>query len=452
MRVPALDRRRVARLFLATVVLLAAVQIGLAYQAAATEDDSLTPTTLDRGVDPTGFTVVTSATGVDGRIVAYDEAGTIRFRNASHAEYFDVDPSPAGSATVLYTASSTYTGPGCSDCALNVVERVNMTTGEVTRLYEQVVPYKGSVRYHDVDRLGENRLVVADIAADQVFVVNTESGVREWTYDFQQQYNPESGGAFQGDWTHINDVEVLPDGRIMVSLRNQDSVVFLNRSTGVQTDWTLGSDDDHSTLYEQHNPDYIPASEGGPTVLVGDSENHRVVEYHRTDNGSWNQVWTWTDDRLTWPRDADRLPSGHTLVTGSGSDRVLEVAANGSVVWTVSQPMPYEAERLGTGDESSGPTAGDGNLQSRTGSSEAESEDDGGSGGLSVPGVLELWLFVKNVLPGPLVNGLLFVLPGWLGTRELPVLVALVGGAGTWSVAELYWAGIRLRLPVTRDD
>jgi hypothetical protein len=448
-----LGRRTALRAMFAVIVLLSAVQIGLAYQSSLAEGVDRAQRTLDPGTETDGFTVATAATGSNGQIVAWDENGTVRFRNDTYPEYFDADPSPVGKTTLLYTASKTYTGPGCSDCALNVIERVNMTTGEVTRLYSHVIPYRGSVRYHDVDRINDTHFVVADIAGDQVFIVDTETGIREWTYDAQSVYTPESGGEFKGDWTHVNDVEVLSDGRIMVSLRNHDSVVFLNRSTGQVTDWTLGTDDDHSTLYEQHNPDYIPRANGGPNVIVADSENHRVVEYHRTEDGEWTQVWTWTDDRLTWPRDADRLPNGHTLVTGSGSDRVMEIDESGSIVWSASITMPYEAERLGTGSESAnGPAASEAGLQSRTGAEDTESanEGDGSSGRLEVPGMLEVWLFVKNALPGPLVNGLLFVLPSWLGTSDLPALVGLAGALGTWTLSELYWFGVRIRSPVTR--
>ena len=128
--------------------------------------------------------------------------------------------------------------------------------------------------------------------------------------------------------------------------------------TGVVENWTLGSDDDHDTLYEQHNPDYIPAERGGPAIVLADSENDRVTEFQREGgagaDGEWERAWTWSDDRLEWPRDADRLPNGNTLVTDTDGGRVLEVAPNGSVVWSVGVRGGYDAERLGTGDESAG--------------------------------------------------------------------------------------------------
>jgi len=91
-----------------------------------------------------------------------------------------------------------------------------------------------------------------------VFVVDTETGIIEWEWEAQTDYGLDSGGVYPGDWTHLNDVEALPDGRLMVSLRNHDQVVFLDRDDGLQEEWTLGADDGHDVLHEQHNPDYIP--------------------------------------------------------------------------------------------------------------------------------------------------------------------------------------------------
>ncbi|MFB6187541.1 MAG: arylsulfotransferase (asst), partial [Halobacteriaceae archaeon] len=83
-------------------------------------------------------------------------------------------------------------------------------------------------------------------------------------------------------------------------------------NSSINTNKTLGTNNNHSIIYEQHNPDYIPEKDGGPAVVVADSENNRVAEYQYLD-GEWNRSWVWRDSQLRWPRDADRLPNGHTL-------------------------------------------------------------------------------------------------------------------------------------------
>src|SRR6056297_3169897 len=343
-------------------------------------------------------------------LVAFAPDGSVMYYNDTHTRYWDVDPVEGTETTVSYVAADHLNASEChatEPCTRNVVERVNLTTGEVMRLYGRITPGKHSTRWHDVDRLDEDSLVVADIAQDRVYVVNTTSGLVEWSWDAQRDYSTASGGPYPEDWTHLNDVEVLADGTIMASLRNQDQVVFLDRQTGLQENRTLGEEDNYDIIYEQHNPDYINASNGGPAVLIGDSENNRVVEYQR-EGEEWTRSWVWQDARTQWPRDADRLPNGHTLITDSNGNRVFEVNRQGEVVWSVDVAFPYESERLNTGDESTGgPSAAKAGLQSKTGG--------GGSGGSAAaaggemateseapsPGVLDrAWAVVRGLLPG----------------------------------------------------
>lgn len=360
-------------------------------------------------------------------IVAFDATGDRVYVNRSHGAYFDVDPVRGTEATVEYVAAERTGSRGCSldQCSLNFVERLNLSTGETTRIYGAYTNQWDTGRWHDVDRLNQTHLVIADIVRDRVYMVNTETNETTWQWNADTVYDITDGGG-SGDWTHINDVEVLDDGRIMVSLRNLDQILFIEPGEGIQKEWTLGEENDHSVLYEQHNPDYIPVDRGGPAVVLTDSENGRVIEYQR-EGGEWKVAWTWRDGRLQWPRDADRLPSGHTLITDSHGDRVVEVDENGSVVWRVDIEMGYDAERLGTGDESAGGHA----AGSRTGAAPPATHQKGESNAL----VLQL----KDPLPDKPVNGLLFVSPGWVHFADLVVLFVALFTVLTWGSIEWYW-------------
>ena len=288
-----------------------------------------------------GTTVVTAQKFRHDFIVAFAPDGRVRYFDDSLDRYHDVDPAPTGSHTVEFVGAI-YDG----DTTHEVVRRVNLTTGEATERYRHSVPRTDRPhRWHDVDRVGPHTLAVADIGRDAVFVVDTRTGERTYEWSAQSAYDLDSDGRFPFDWTHINDVERLPDGRYMASLRNQDSVVFVDPGSGVDPGWTLGTDDDVRILNEQHNPDYIPAGDR-PAVLVADSQNDRIVEYRRQ-NGAWTRTWTWTDDAMAWPRDADRLPDGHTLVGDTNSGRVLEVDTDGDVVWEIDGVGVYDVERIG---------------------------------------------------------------------------------------------------------
>lgn len=160
-------------------------------------------------------------------------------------------------------------------------------------------------------------------------------------------------------------------------------------------------------MYEQHNPDYLTKGQRD-SVLIADSQNDRIVEYARTDDGGWERTWAWQDDELQWPRDADRLPNGHTLIADTSGKRVFEIDRDGEIVWGVRVDGNYDVERLGTGDESlGGPTA-----------------ERAGLSGMNSTG----W---TGLLPPQLRNGALYVLPGWGSMQTLAgIALALVGFVG----------------------
>lgn len=446
------DTRRMVRLVLATLVLLSTAQLGYAYvsdeerqEVAAYEAQAADPLAEREAVTDRrqNMTVVAGlesnirdthalyAFSADGRLVYYDN---------SHS-YGDVDPSPAGDRTVMTVRHDLRGTAECDGaCARQEIIRVNLSTGSVETVWSEPMPASGVTRWHDVDRVGDSQsYLIADIDQDRVWRLNADTGNTEWGWHAAAAFDPEtSGGPYPEDWTHLNDVERLPDGRIMLSLRNHDRVVFIHPETGLQPDWTLGSEDEWGTLFEQHNPDYIPEANGGPAVLVADSENNRVVEYQRRD-GEWDQSWQWSAPGVSWPRDADRLPNGHTLITDSHGDRVLEINREGEIVWETSVRNPYEAERLGTGAESTGgPSAVAAGLASR-GPDKPRGATGSFAGANAAEGTAtKLW------------HGIQFVLPVWVGHAALAWLLIGVTAALSLISLELYWRGVRLRRPIAR--
>jgi hypothetical protein len=230
--------------------------------------------------------------------------------------------------------------------------------------------------------------------------------------------------------------------------------VFLDTETGLIENQTLGEDGDHGTLYEQHNPDYIPEERGGPAVLVADSENARIVEYQRVDE-NWTRTWEWADERVQWPRDADRLPNGNTLITDTNGKRLIEVAPNGSIVWSVQLSHPYDAERLGTGAESSGgASARSLGYENRTGGEASGGSGDGPLRELLSDVLVTVSSLFIGLLPHRWVNGVIYVAPVWMGRPQFVAAgVAVVIGIG-WPVTELRWwlPPLSWRSPIVRRD
>ena len=241
-----------------------------------------------------------------------------------------------------------------------LIEEIDAETGE----HVSVRHFRDTLDTHDVDLINGDELLMNDMrqeGEDRVFIYNLTAEEVTWEYYFgnhTDEFPREAGGEFGGDWTHNNDVEEIEPGVFMVSLKNFNQVVAINRSTK-EVVWKLGETDDDSILNLQHNPDYTVNEQGQPTVTVADSVNDRVAEYTR-EGDEWNLTWSLVGGNLNEPRDADRLPNGNTLVSDRRGHRLLEVTPEGEVVWEVYGPwQPYDAERLGTIDESSGPAMAD---------------------------------------------------------------------------------------------
>ncbi|PSP54437.1 hypothetical protein BRC82_09590 [Halobacteriales archaeon QS_1_67_19] len=276
--------------------------------------------------------------GSEAKAIAIDtDRGETVWSHARYERYFDIEP--LSDDTVLFLGA---VGPHGENMWVNIV---NWRTGELRDRFR--VPDD----VHDVDPIGDGRYAVADIDTDRAYVYDARSDDIAWEYRFREHFPPDVGGD-ESDYTHLNDIDVFDNGStFLVSPRNFDRVLLLNRSEK-RIEWTLGEEDNDSVLHEQHNPALL--SRDPPVVLVADSENDRIVEYRKTDSG-WETVWAYSGS-LTWPRDADRLPNGNTLVVDSNGQRVLEVTPGRDVVWEVSVTKnPYDADLLSLGDEPRGP-------------------------------------------------------------------------------------------------
>jgi hypothetical protein len=212
---------------------------------------------------------------------------------------------------------------------------------------------------HDADLINGDELIVANMREginDRIVIYNLTRRQVTWQWYFNNHYPNSTDGGITNDWTHVNDVDKVGDGRFMLSPRNFDQVIIVDRETGNITT-RLGEDDNHDILHEQHNPAYLETEDGNPAFLVADSENDRVVEYTCTERVDGDCEWelTWevgTEGNLDWPRDANRLPNGNTLITDSLNHRVIEVTPDGRVVWeTTARWAPFSAERVAHGND-----------------------------------------------------------------------------------------------------
>lgn len=149
---------------------------------------------------------------------------------------------------------------------------------------------------------------------------------------------------------------------------------------------------------------------------------------------------------MQWPRDADRLPNGHTLVADSNSGRIIEIDESGAVVWSVNgTPGNYDIERFGTGDESAGSeSASELNLTGTSSRVRSVDETQNLNDGLKQK--------IKSSLPPILFNSLIYVTPtwwNWLGVDGILFILMTTSG-GYLFVLNL--RNLSFRSPVTRDE
>lgn len=375
----------------------------------------------------------------NGAAVIVNSSGGVVWEYAPpDSRVFDAEATSNG--TILASVATRVPGSECppryldterdpEGCVHNRVVEVDRQTKEVVWEYDWYDAYIHNHEVHDADRLQNGETAIIDMGRNRAFTVNKQGNVT-WSWSAKKHLGPGSeyksqygGPEYPGpipDWTHMNDIDRLDNGNFQLSIRNFDTVIEVDPETQEIVS-TVGNPGNYSVMNHQHNPDRLEASN---TMVVADSDNNRVVEY---DLDSGRELWaydgTGSGRGLQWPRDADRLPNGNTLVADSRNFRVLEVDSRGEVVWQSDlrdrRAIVYEADRLGVPEEPENVPSGR-RLTSRT--------SDAGP-------VVETLRWAESWAG--------FVFPPWVRVPELlTLLFGLV--AGIWLVGEFavgWWRG-----------
>ena len=380
------------------------------------------------------------------------EGGEQIWREASASSYFDVTVLENGNVLVGFMNS------GYSNCELSSGEGVRtgfriIKGGEDPKVVEE---YSFEVRtgkdseVHAVSMLPSGEFLISDMDLERIFTV--KGGEVTWSWEARTVYD-EPKDPTKRDWLHINDVDVIGEDRYLVSVRNANQILIIDRNEGVVEIINKDYDDsddasckrmgaledtdgdgnircgDPSILNHQHNPQWL----GEGKILVADSDNDRIVELHRGESGKWEPVWALYEAGgidLNWPRDADKLPSGNILITDTLNKRIIEVDPQGKIVWGVwTQFIPYEADRLPYGEINGIDDMGESNQIEwggvGLGDNVKNSEEIGeiGSRGSGVPIISDLLFITRVLLPE---------IPYWF--KELQLIATIISvtmvGAG----------------------
>jgi hypothetical protein len=331
----------------------------------------------------------------------------VTWKAADADSYFDVTMLDNGSVmagfmTGGYQDCGPYPSP-CVHTGFRIIEPG--PTPQVVAEYSFPVRTRRNSEVHDVEKLPSGEFLVTDMEYERIMTVT--GGEVTWQWNASERYDAPADPTRE-DWLHINDVDVIDEDRYLVSVRNANELVVVERGAGVVDIVNEGGDP--SVLNHQHNPQWLDDG----AVLVADSENDRIVELHENETtGEWAVAWELRSAEgapLGWPRDADRLANGNTLVTDSANQRIFEVNESGDVVWSYRTPLiPYEAERLPGGET--------------VGATRYARSAGGGAGSADVPVLSFLLQALRTSVPMPFWISELHV-----GTGLLALLALLAGG------------------------
>jgi hypothetical protein len=289
--------------------------------------------------------------GPNGNVTALDGRGNVEWSLGGIISYQSVQLLDDGSVLATFAAGGYENcgpyDPPCKRTGYRIIDPV--PEPEVVAEWSYPVETRRNSEVHDAEMLPDGDVLVADMEWESIFVYDPESGDREWTWNASDHYEAPPDPRSE-DWLHLNDVDYIGEDRFLVSIRNENQLLVVERGAAVVE--VINEDGDENVLNQQHNPHWL----GDGAVVVADSENHRVVELHRDEaTGDWEVVWSVAEVGaipFDWPRDADRLPNGNTLVTDSRNNRVVELTPNGSMVASYGVPsLPYEADKLPHGEQ-----------------------------------------------------------------------------------------------------
>ena len=143
----------------------------------------------------------------------------------------------------------------------------------------------------------------------------------------------------RAEWTHQNTLNVTPEGDLVVSFRQTDTVGIVDRASG-EFRWKWGPGD----ISHQHNPTMLPNGR----VLIFDNGPHksgfthsRVIEVDPATN---EIAWEYRGDPPIsfysyHISGSERQPNGNTLICEGAPGRIFEVTPGKQIVWEYVNPF-----------------------------------------------------------------------------------------------------------------
>ena len=167
------------------------------------------------------------------------------------------------------------------------------------------------------------------------------------TWHAYEHFDPETDKIcpvdMRAEWTHLNAVELTPDGDVLISSQKLDTIMKISWPKG-DVLWRWGG---LGRLSHQHDPTITPDG----TLLVFDNGSRhplqplsRVVEVDmKTDEIVWQYIGSPVYSMVSLHiSGAERLANGNTLICEGESGRLLEVTREGDICWEWISPFVFD--------------------------------------------------------------------------------------------------------------
>lgn len=259
---------------------------------------------------------------------------------------------PNADATAVTYAS--ILGLSDDDVAADIVT-VSWSGEELSRIYLEHFSHDflflddGTLAYIRTDRRSVEG-IEGTVDGDQIVELSPEGSERVvWsTFD---HWDPLTDGNVGdgGEWTHANALDYDPSENVYdIGFYGMDAIVRVDRDAG-QTVWQLGGSDSDFAFdnpddrtKNQHQFQFV---EGG--VVIFDNQTaqsgSRAIELSLDEEEmTASKAWSWQPANARWSEvlgDVDRGDDGSTLITWSAAGVIDDVAADGSLRWSLSLRM-----------------------------------------------------------------------------------------------------------------
>ena len=188
------------------------------------------------------------------------------------------------------------------------------------------------------DSEGDHRGMLGDTVRE---ITPTGEVVYEWNSWEHLDFEEDRICFLEGreEWTHQNTLNATPEGDLVVSFRQTDTVGIADRATG-KFRWKWGPGE----ISHQHNPTML---DNGRVLLFDNGPHKRGVTHSRVieiDPDTNEIAWEYRGDPPIsfysyHISGAERQPNGNTLICEGAPGRIFEVTPGKEIVWEYINPF-----------------------------------------------------------------------------------------------------------------